>query len=119
MPLTGTLTDVSNRETWREGIELRDADTGDLLNIGAQIDEITVTLSDPSGDDTALLQATLTGGSVTILGSGIIASLFTLDQVRAICPGEYKFGCFVTFNAAYGGDTIQVIKCDVSIIRGL
>lgn len=106
---------VSNLATWRDTIELRDQEDNSLIDVDTDIDEITISVRDPD-EDIASLEATLTGGSIEVLGLGVIEFVFTADQMANLEPHTYDIGCLIKFS---GGVTTQLIVSTVSIYRGL
>lgn len=116
--LTGPLPPISNLATWRDTAELRDAETGELIDLETDIEEITVTIRDPRSESDELA-ATLSGDAITVLGVGVFEFVFTAEEMSNLDPKTYEIGCLVKFTDASGGDTEQVILGTISVIRGL
>lgn len=118
--LTGTLPPVSNLATWRDYVELTDADDSSLVDMVTDVDEITISLRDPKAD-CVVLSGTLSDGTVITsdLINGNIEFVFSASQMSGLAAGTYELGCLVKFSAAVGGDTEQIILGTVPVVRGL
>lgn len=105
------LARVSNRATWRDVIELTDADTGDAIDLSEA--DIVVEVADDCGR--ILLSATTDNGKVTVLTAGSAEFVFTRDEMATLCPGTYRVGGTVTID----GDTEQVFFGTVPVMDGV
>lgn len=114
--LTGPLSARSNLATWREQVELTDEADGTAIDIVTEVDEITVSIRD---GDTTLLTATLTGGDITVIETGVFEFVFSATDMGGLDPKTYEVGCLVKFSAAVGGDTEEVILGTVPVLKGL
>lgn len=111
---TGTLPTVSNLATWRELVEVTDAETGELIDLVTDVDAISVTLRDPDNFSTALT-ASLGDGTVTVIDDGVLEFLFTAGQMDDLCPKTYEVGILVTIDE----EVTQLLLGYVPIVRGL
>lgn len=118
--LTGPNPPISNLATWREVVELTDEETGDLIDLEVDVEEITITVAiRDQRSDSDEIEGTLTGGEIEVLGPGVFEFVFSAGQMSNINPKTYEFGCLVKFTDAAGGDTVQVILGTIPVIRGL
>ncbi len=102
----------SNRATWRDILEISDADTGDLIDLtGARI---TMTLCGERGDT---LKASTDDGSINVIDLGKAEFVFTKDQMGGLCAGSYSIGARVQRET--GGDVEQLLEGSVYIYEGV
>lgn len=111
---TGTLDTVSNAATWRQQFEITDAETGDPIDITTDVDEITVRFREQSSG-TERLSASLTGGEITVIDTGVFEVAFTVDQMDDLDPKTYEVGATVEID----GDTEQIFLGYLPILQGL
>lgn len=110
---TGALPPRSNKASWAETIAFTD-DTGTAFDISSAT-EISIRLREPE-TCSVVLEATLTGNTVTIDGpNGTASFAFTASQMGALCPGYYEFGTLVTISDS----TEQVHLGTIEILNGL
>lgn len=102
----GTLAQVSNRATWSDCVELRDQETGELVDFtGAQ--EIVVQVMNTQYQSyfrndygvgfggtigAMMITATLSGGGVQIIQPGVFQFTFTRSQMNTLPGGDYDVG---------------------------
>lgn len=111
---TGTLDPASNSATWRESFEVTDAEDGSLIDLVTDVDEITVKVRD-SVSESELLSVSLTGGEITVLGTGVFEVLFTVTQMDDLDPKTYELGALIEID----GDTEQLFLGYLPVLRGL
>lgn len=111
---TGTLSPVSSKATWRETVEVTDAETGDLIDLVTDVDAITVKLREVDSA-TEVLTASLADGTVTVIGTGVLEFLFTVAQMDGIVPKTYEVGVLIEID----GDTTQLILGYLPVLKGL
>ena len=87
---TGTLPPVSNKADWIEEYELYDDETDETLDISTA-EEITVSIRDPKTESVELT-ASLSGGAITHIETGVFEFVFTVAQMRGLCPKIYDVG---------------------------
>lgn len=63
------------------------------------------------------LEASTDNGALTIIGLGTFQWVFTLDQMRSLCPGTYNTGLTLTNND--GTETVQLFVGPLAIIDGV
>lgn len=110
---TGTLPPVSNRATWTDDYELRDIETGDLIDLSTAT-EITIearALSSASPE----LTLSLTGGDITIVGTGVFEWRAEASAMRNLCAKTYEIGCTIEI----GDDTAQLIIGRLPVLDGI
>lgn len=81
------LPPVSNRVPWIDDYKLTDDENGQPFDI-SDATEITVEIFDPE-ESTAKLSATLTGGSITRIETGVFEWTFTQAQMQTLLPKVY------------------------------
>ncbi len=91
--LTGMLSPVSNRADWIEAYGLYDIETDEPFDV-ADATEITVSIRRKEGGS-PLLTATLGGGSIVHVETGVFQWTFTEAQMRTLCAGTYSIGCTI------------------------
>lgn len=102
----------SNRATWRDILEISDADTGDLIDLtGARI---TMTLCGERGDK---LTVSTDDGSINVIDLGKAEFVFTKGQMGGLCAGSYSIGARVQRET--DGDVEQLIEGSVYIYEGV
>ena len=84
------LAPVSNRADWIDCYKLIDDETDDPIDL-SDATEITIEVRDR---DTrrSLFSATLSGGTIEHIETGVFQWAFTLDQMRTLCPKTYDVG---------------------------
>jgi hypothetical protein len=120
----GTLSVLSNRQSWSDSVELRDTDTGELIDISAAT-QIAVQVAPPSNNEAdgygnasfsaPLLTATLTNGKVQHVQLGVFAFSFTKEEMRALCGGNYA----VEMTMEKDGETACLFLGTVPIREGV
>lgn len=103
----------SNRATWREDIEIRDADTGDLIDLTDAL--VTMTISDNRGCE--VLTASTDDGDVTVISLGVVEFLFTADRMDDLDIGRHLIGVRVQLED--DGDIEQLMWGSVNIYEGI
>lgn len=111
---TGSLDTVSSSATWREQFEVTDSETGDPIDLETDVDEITVKFRDQASRS-EVMSASLTGGAITVIDTGVFEVAFTADQMGGLDPKTYEVGALVEID----GDTEQIFLGYLSIVRGL
>jgi hypothetical protein len=106
MPYRGTLTEVSNRATWSDCVEVRDQETGDLIDLSG-VQEIVVQVVSTIYNSyyrydyaqgiggyvgAPMLIASLSGGQVQIIQTGVFQFTFTRSQMNTLIAGDYNVG---------------------------
>lgn len=84
---TGTLDPVSNKADWIETFEVFDDETGDPVDLSTAT-EIEVEIK-TRGKDYVHQSASLTGGTVEHVETGVIQWTFTDSQMATLCAGTY------------------------------
>jgi len=120
----GTLSTISNRQSWSDSVELRDTDTNGLIDISTAT-EIVVQIaprgsvsSNGYGDiasTSPLLTATLANGKVQHVQTGIFQFAFTKSDMRGLCGGIYD----VEITIEKDGETESLILGTVPIREGV
>lgn len=130
--------EMSNRESWNEYFSLNDVDTGEPIRLldkfGVPYVSFTATVryfgqtmgcgwgTNPYPDQIyydqypnrgAELLATL-GNGLTIIDNGVVYMEFTLDQMRALCRGFWRFS--LTLASADGRTGFEVVRGMLPII---
>jgi hypothetical protein len=97
----GNIGTVSNGETWTEYIYFDDEETGDAFDFSG----ITAVVMQVTEMDGSLqLSGTYADTTITLPGDGVLGWVFSVDQMRSLAPGEYKFGVVATFT----NETLQM-----------
>jgi hypothetical protein len=106
----GNMPETTNREDYDQSIEINDnnGDPADLTGI-----DFTCVIADPTSG-AALLTGTTDGGEIATVDNTITIS-FTLAQMTALCPKQYKFGLTYTD----GTDTKSLIAGTINVIDGV
>jgi len=109
----GALDPVSNRATWIALYELRDDDTDELIDLSS-VDEITIQVSD--NRKSMQLSATLSGGSVEIVDTGVFKWTFTASQMSTLSAARtYEVGCVLEGE----GEKLQLIIGTLPVLDGV
>lgn len=111
--LTGTLSPVSNKADWIEAYGLTDEETGDPVDVSAAT-EITIALRDPSSRSVELT-ATLSGGTIEHIETGIFQWAFTAAQMSGLCAKTYEVGLTIVQD----DQTIQLFVGTLPVIDGI
>lgn len=82
-----TLPPVSRNGDWIDCFKFIDDETGDALNI-SDATEITIEIFD-TDDCSAKLTATLTGGTIAHIETGVFQWTFTRAQMQTLDPKTY------------------------------
>lgn len=96
----GNLATLSNRQSWGESVGVIDTDTNEPIDLSAAT-EIAVAVAPQIGADyggygsqnytnTPLLTATLSGGKVQHVQTGVFAFAFTQGEIRGLPGGVYN-----------------------------
>jgi hypothetical protein len=110
---TGTLSPVSNKADWIEEYELYDDETGEALDISTA-EEITVSIRDPNSQSIELT-ASLSGGSITHIETGVFEWTFTAAQMRGLCAKTYEVGMTMLKDDV----TTQILIGHVPVVDGI
>jgi len=121
----GTLSTISNRQSWSDCVELRDNDTRELIDISTAT-QIAVQIAplqsvdiggygDASYGGSALLTASLTNGKVQHVQTGIFQFAFTKDDMRMLGGGVYN----VEIAIEKDGETESLILGTVPVREGV
>lgn len=111
--LLGMLSPVSNRADWIEAYELTDEETGDAFDI-SDAQEITVSIREPNSRNVELT-ATLSGGSIEHIETGIFQWTFTAAQMQSLCARTYEVGCTIQQD----DQTVQLIIGTLPVLDGI
>lgn len=110
---TGALPSVSNKADWIEAYGLDDSETGDPVDI-SDASEITVAIRDPSCGEISA-SASLSGGGIEHIETGVFQWHFTSAQMRGLCPQNYEVGLTILKD----GETIQLFIGTLSVLDGI
>lgn len=111
---SGTLGPVSNKQTWRQGFQIIDDDSGDAFDIG-NATAITLWVRDPRSL-TAVLTASLDNGKITLQDdTGVFQVLFSASDMGALAPKSYDIGITITAD----GDTSQLLIGMLPVLDGI
>ena len=108
----GPLEPVSNKATWMALYELRDDETDELIDLSS-VNEITIEVRDKSC--VTVLSATLTGGSIEHVDTGIFKWTFSKDQMSALTAKTYEVGCILEGE----GESLQLIIGTLPVLDGV
>lgn len=109
--IEGSFRPVSNKADWVQSIEVKDDDTGDLIDLSGIT--IIIEVRDPRSQEVVL--TTSGNGTVVVLDLGVMQFTFLASQVRRICKGAYEIGGIFK----RGSDTAQIIIGRVPIVDGI
>jgi hypothetical protein len=109
-----TLPAISNQATWKDTVELRDAETDALIDLKTEVDEITLKLRDPHSGCT-VLTLTLTGDDIVVIDDGVFEFTASAATMSGIDPKSYELGCLVTM----ADEIHQIILGRQPILKGL
>jgi len=121
--LIGPLLPISNKATWTEALSVTDGETGEAIDLSSA-DEITITVRDTNSrpsdycfgtNPTPVLTATLTGGQVVLVETGVLEWTFTKDQMRALAAKTYQVGLTLEDD----GEVVQLIIGTVPVLEGI
>lgn len=79
---------TSNDATWIFTGQIKDASTGELLDLS----DLSFVFSVEDQNNCSKLVASTANGKFTILSLGIFRWEFTRDEMRSLCPGTYDTG---------------------------
>lgn len=111
--LTGTLSPVSNQADWIEAYGLYDEETGDPVDV-SDAAEITISIRDPESGS-ADLTATLTGGTIEHIETGVFQWTFTVAQMQQLCAKTYDVGMTILKD----DQTIQLFIGKLPVLDGI
>ncbi len=109
----GTLNPRSNRAGWTFTVEVKDQQTGDLIDLSDA--DITFDVRDKDSD-TVKLSATVDNDLITIVDTGHFQVSFTDTNMRTLCAKTYEVGCIIS-NA--DSEPQQLIVASLPIIDGV
>ncbi len=109
----GPLPPVSNKADWIVAYALDDADTGDPIDI-SDASEITVAIRN-SETKYVELSATLSGGGIQHIETGVFEWTFTATQMRNLCAQNYEVGLTILKD----GETAQLIIGTLAVLDGV
>jgi hypothetical protein len=110
---TGTLSPVSNKADWIEAYGVYDDETGDPVDVSAA-SEIAIAIRDPASRS-VLLSATLSGGSIEHIETGVFQWTFTAAQMQGLCAKTYEVGLTILQD----DQTIQLFVGTLPVIDGI
>ena len=110
---TGSLSPVSNKADWIEAYGLDDSETGDPIDI-SDADEITVSIRNTANQHVELT-ATLSGGTIEHIETGVFQWTFPLAQMRTLCAKNYDVGLTILKD----DETIQLFIGTLSVMDGV
>lgn len=116
---------VTNRESWRQLVEIADADTGELIDLTGCTFLCDVRRQGPMfgssgyGDSYGMVgsyddYAALVSPTVSVVGTGQIQLDLSLTQMRSLPPGSYMIALSVTLD----DDTRQLFVGELPVIYG-
>lgn len=110
---TDRLPSASNRADWSETFELRE--NGVLVDL-ADVTEITLAVRDCDTTQTKL-SGSLSGGQIVIPNDedGVFTWTFAASLMGGLPAKTYKVGCTMV----NGGETLQVMIADLTVIDGI
>ncbi len=111
--ITGTLSPVSNKATWKETFKLTDSEDGDAIDISGA-EEITISIRDPKSR-CILLTGSLSDGDITIVDDGTFQLLFDDDTMGALSAKTYDIGCTIKID----GETTQLLVGKLPVVDGV
>lgn len=111
--LVGALSPVSNKADWIVAYALDDAETGDPVDI-SDASEITIAIRNPANHYVEL-SATLSGGGVQHIETGVFEWTFTATQMRNLCAKNYEVGLTILKD----GETTQLIIGTLGVLDGV
>lgn len=109
--LIATLPPQSNRADWIEGIEFKDDDNGDLIDLTGST--ITITVKDEDGCQ--VLNASTTDGSIVIVSTGLAEFTFPRSSMTNLRADAYEVGGTLE----RGGETMQFLIGTVPVVDGV
>jgi hypothetical protein len=102
----GTLDPVSNRADWYGTLQMKNADTGevitDLTGVGLKV-EVTKDRCGP------YLTATVDNGKVINQGGGVLQWHFTASEMARMCADTYAIGITMTRDGIIEQELIGVL----------
>lgn len=122
--IRGAFPPVTTRQTLSDVIELISSEDGTSINLTGCTAKVAMISADyapapgwwggPNYYD-RLLRAPSIDATVTILEeAGGINFVFTTDQMRTLCPGQYRLAATVTRDDY----TVQIILGDIPVLDG-
>lgn len=111
--LTGTLSPVSNKADWIDAYELKDDETGEAIDI-SEAQEIVVAVREVD-TKSVVLEASLSGGTITHVDTGTFQWNFTRDQMSGLCARTYDVGLTIKQD----DETIQLFIGYVPVLDGV
>jgi hypothetical protein len=85
----GSLPSVSNREDWRQAMQLVDADTGEIIDI--QLCTIMLTLRDFKTKQ-PMFKGSTDSGEISIAADNSFQWLFPAQTMGGLCQAQYELG---------------------------
>jgi len=114
MPYVGALSEVSNRASWNDCIEVRDIETNEPVDISSA-QEIVVQVSPQpssqygtggySGSYSTMLVASLSNGKVSHVDTGVFQFKFARSEMNPLAPGIYDVGVTIVMDE----ETVELI----------
>lgn len=120
----GSLSTLSNRQSWNDSVEVRDNDTNQLIDISTATEIAVQVAPQQNGGDggygsvyrtSPLLTASLSNGKVQHIQTGIFSFEFTKSEMRGVPGGIYN----VEITIEKDGETESLILGTVPIREGV
>ena len=108
-----TLAPVTNRGDWIDCYKLVDDETDDPIDL-SDAAEITLEIREPE-THCPKATATLTGGSIIHIETGVFQWTFPLAQMRSLCPRTYDVGLTILKDAI----TTQILIGRLPVLDGI
>ena len=102
----------TNRETWLERVEVREASSGEPIDLSTAFIRLEVA-AQPHGSP--MLRADSETGPITGTADGFIEWKFPANIMRTLPPGLYRVGLVYTLDE----DTTQALVGDILIKDGI
>jgi hypothetical protein len=110
-----TFSAVSNKQTWDERIEITDIETGEAIDLSYGVDNIIVTLRDPTSGSEVLAGDLVDGTVYLLTDDDAFAFKFTPSRMDALEAKTYEIGIRIEL----ADETAQLILGRVPVVQGL
>jgi hypothetical protein len=102
---------ATNNADWNMQIEVKDADTGALVDFTGAVVEIEI----KDANNCRKLCGSIDNGRVTLPSTGVIEWLFLASDMKCLCVGAYKMGGVYEL----GGATVSLFTGELTVIDGV
>jgi hypothetical protein len=109
---TGSLPTVSNREDWRQAMQLVDADTGEVVDIS--LCSIMMTLRDAKTKQ-EMLRGSTDSGEIIIGDDMVFSWLFPASRMGALCQSQYEVGIRISQDDRVA----QLVIATIDVLEGI